>query len=117
MIKRVHPPEVLDFFIVEQVNDAGIIPQVINDLSSDHYPVLLNVPHSAIVQSANPTLMRYPFNYKLFSDTMTEITDTRIPLKTSEHYDEVYSVCCGTGKRAPGSAKKTTSLPLITPHQ
>jgi hypothetical protein len=38
------PPEILDFFVVKQVIE--IIPQVIHDLSSNHYPVLLKVTQS-----------------------------------------------------------------------
>ena len=40
-------PMEVNFFIVEQVNDAGIIPQAIHDLSCGHYPILLNVPYSS----------------------------------------------------------------------
>ena len=52
---------------------------------------------------------------------MTEITDTRIPLKTPRDIDVAVSTMTKSiqfaAGLAPGSAEETTSLPLIPPHQ
>jgi hypothetical protein len=86
-----HIPDVLDFFVTKNVDQYCLPPRVIHDLSSDHIPVILNVSTSPSMKQRPESLIRYPFNWKCYRNTVEELTNLKIPLKTPTDIDQAVS--------------------------
>ncbi|KAJ4449797.1 hypothetical protein ANN_01201 [Periplaneta americana] len=64
---------------------------VLHDLSSDHLPVMIHLSINNLDAPLHPTLMKFPFNWELYSSTLEAITGTQIPLKTPNDIDNAVS--------------------------
>ena len=84
-------PDLLDFFFGQNVAHLCSKPSTISELSSDHFPVLMNVAVSTTINSQTPMLIKHPFDWNLYTTTLESMTDTQIPLKTPHDIDVAVS--------------------------
>jgi hypothetical protein len=82
-----YAPDVLDFFITKNAQQYCYPPQVTHDLSSDHIPVTLLLKAKPLLKQKPLSLIRYPFNWKLYTDTVDTLTNLKHPLKTPKDID------------------------------
>ncbi|KAL1129360.1 hypothetical protein AAG570_013887 [Ranatra chinensis] len=86
-----HPnrlPDVLDFFITSGLRGIHSLSQVLNDLSSDHSPVLLTTSLDPILELPPPILTPGYTDWNYFAQSLDSVIDLRVPLKTPEDLDE-----------------------------
>ncbi|KAL1123506.1 hypothetical protein AAG570_002584 [Ranatra chinensis] len=86
-----HPnrlPDVLDFFITSGLRGIHSLSQVLNDLSSDHSPVLLTTSLDPILELPPPILTPGYTDWNSFTQSLDSVIDLRVPLKTPEDLDE-----------------------------
>ncbi|KAL1110565.1 hypothetical protein AAG570_008093 [Ranatra chinensis] len=86
-----HPnrlPDVLDFFITSGLRGVHSLSQVLNDLSSDHSPVLLTTSLDPILELPPPILTPGYTDWNYFAQSLDSVIDLRVPLKTPEDLDE-----------------------------
>lgn len=85
-------PDVLDIFICKSISHICSVPSVIPELSSDHYPVMLTINSTAELKTnAMRSLIQWPFDWRLYSSTLEEITEINIPLKSPHDIDKAVS--------------------------
>ena len=82
-----HTPDVLDFFISKHASDLCSAPSVLDELSSDHHPVVIELSDSPPKIQVG-SLIKQPFDWKAYTDTINELTDLQIPLKTPQDVDK-----------------------------
>ncbi|KAJ4446374.1 hypothetical protein ANN_13070 [Periplaneta americana] len=85
-------PDLLDFFLVKNLADLCSEASVLHELSSDHLPVMIHLSINNLDAPLHPTLMKFPFNWQLYSSTLQAITETQIPLKTPKDIDIAVSM-------------------------
>ncbi|KAL1116951.1 hypothetical protein AAG570_004279 [Ranatra chinensis] len=64
------------------------LSQVLNDLSSDHSPVLLTTSLDPILELPPPILTPGHTDWNYFAQSLDSVIDLRVPLKTPEDLDE-----------------------------
>lgn len=79
-------PDLLDFFTGKNVIQICSNPSVLHELTSDHYPVLITLNDSS-ENFLTPTLIKHPFNWKIYTSTLNYITNTQISLKSPRDID------------------------------
>ncbi|KAF6208005.1 hypothetical protein GE061_016454 [Apolygus lucorum] len=85
-----HSPDILDIFLGKSMNHMNPNVRVIHALSSDHYPVLMNLNGTIPCRNRN-NLIRHPFNWKIYGHVLANLTDLSMPLKTPQDIDKAVS--------------------------
>ena len=85
-----HAPDILDIFLAKGIDSTTTSVHVIHSLSSDHYPVMLNL-NGTITCNYLDKLIRHPFDWKLYSETLAHQTNLSISLKTPMDIDKAVS--------------------------
>ena len=80
-------PDLLDFFISYNLAPLRGTTSMVNDMSSDHSPVLLLLDTRPIPKPVRPTLMNGPIDWDGFREEVERRIDLKIPLKTSTDVD------------------------------
>lgn len=80
-------PDVLDFFIASGLGGLHSSVRTLNDLSSDHSPVLLCLGTSPQPRPQKPTLTPGKMNWKDFQTGLENSLNLNIPLKTAQEVD------------------------------
>lgn len=75
-------PDILDFFLSTLPRTMKFSINNLNDLSSDHTPVLLKLNESPELNLIHPSLSQGPVNWKEFSEIMQNTTNLNISLKS-----------------------------------
>ncbi|KAL1124057.1 hypothetical protein AAG570_001827 [Ranatra chinensis] len=85
-----HPnrlPDVLDFFITSGLRGIHSVSQVLDDLSSDHSPVLLTASLDPILVQPLPTLTPGRTDWNTFAQSLDSAINLGVSLKTPEDLD------------------------------
>ena len=77
-------PDILDIFITSQISSSQTIIKSLDDLSSDHSPVLLSLHSSYAPKPSTPKLITGRVNWDEFRDDLENKLDLKIPLKTKD---------------------------------
>ena len=80
-------PDILDFFIHNGLGALNHSVARLDELSSDHSPLILQVSLAPIPKPSPPSFIRGPVNWKLFHQILSDKIDLRVTLKTSEDLD------------------------------
>ena len=80
-------PDILDFYLCKGITQFMSIARVTKELSSDHYPVLLDIHQTPILLPYHNGLVTYPFDWELYKTKIQELTDLQVPLKTPSDID------------------------------
>ena len=81
-------PDLLDFFLHKGLGSLHCSISRLDDLSSDHSPIVLTASTSPIPKSSSPSFIRGPVNWNLFRQILDDNIDLRVSLKTPEDLDD-----------------------------
>jgi len=110
-------PDILDFFIISLPNHLNNNIKNLEELSSDHSPVLLHLGGKP--ENVNNTLHSSQINFNLFQKKLDENISLNIRLKTNDDIDNVTQSLITTIQKAitdSPSSPSNTNMP-IKPHQ
>lgn len=81
-------PDILDFFISSGLGNISLSLHTLDDLSSDHSPILLTMSSHPIPSIPKPTLTPGPVRWPLFRKTIETFLDLKQPIKTNNEVDK-----------------------------
>lgn len=93
--RRDHQPDILDI-VVQKFFTKPINQTVIEELDSDHLPVLISLDNSPEVNKPLPRLINGYVNWDLFQETLDKTLEYSYPLKTTGDIDQMiekYTTC------------------------
>lgn len=80
-------PDCIDFFIAKGISSDYIDLQNLDDLSSDHTPLLLTLSNTIHTKTLRPQLTSKNTDWEQFREIINEKIDLRIKLKTISDID------------------------------
>lgn len=80
-------PDVLDFFISRGINPYNVFTESLEELSSDHSPVLLTLQASPKYTQRPPSLTSQIIDWNSYREFINEHLNCHVPLKTDEDLD------------------------------
>jgi Reverse transcriptase (RNA-dependent DNA polymerase)/Endonuclease-reverse transcriptase len=106
-----YTPDVLDFFISKQTARFCYPPEVLHELSSDHYPVITTLQLKPVMFCPQERLIKYPFNWKTYTKTVDSLVDLQVPLKTPKDIDVAVNTLTKTIQIAASEAHTEYTFP------
>ena len=80
-------PDLIDFFIVKNLNDRNILVEEADDLFSDHTAVKLTLSTSVLLKPPQPFLCNKWTDWEGFQSDLADLINLSIPLKTQDQLD------------------------------
>lgn len=81
-------PDLLDFFIIKGISSSYTRVEGINDLTSDHIPVLLSVSATVIKKKKKQNLTNRFTDWDLFREKLEELVELKVSLKSNEELEQ-----------------------------
>jgi hypothetical protein len=81
-------PDLLDFFVTKGVSNGYLEVEDIDDLTSDHSPVIMTLSTEIIKKKQKPTLVSKSTDWKLFRERIDDLVKLKVRLKTTQDIDE-----------------------------
>lgn len=81
-------PDLLDFFVIKGISPSYLEVKNINDLTSDHIPVLLTYSETVIQKPKKQSLTNKYTNWDLFRSELDHRIDLHIRLKNTKELDD-----------------------------
>lgn len=106
-------PDVLDIFIGKHIQQYCTLPQVLHELSSDHFPVTLTISKYTPPKLQEYNLIKHPFNWKKYSAILNDLTNTQVPLKTKRDIDAAISTLTNNIHFAANESSSTLTRNII----
>jgi hypothetical protein len=80
-------PDLLDFFITKGIANSYMDVENVEDLTSDHTPLLLTISSTVTKKRKRVTLTNKCTNWETFRDELDQIIELKVRLKTTQELD------------------------------